>query len=196
MDSCIDLTSEPVLIPIRFEDGNDEDGGNNTDDVPEWAMIEVNGELVLPNDLLLQDRARPQNGKENSSVGVSSSLTSGEESSESQSVVSPNRIELGSLRFVDKARGDVFSRRSCIGVHATKIPTNLHTSRRSLILSCYPFQKPVMILGSHELTGNAVEKLAKPFCVLQRSDDGKSYHVKGVVTRKVLLNQYPKIIMR
>jgi hypothetical protein len=53
-----------------------------------------------------------------------------------------------------------------------------------------------MILGSHELTGNAVEKLAKPFCVLQRSDDGKSYHVKGVVTRKVLLNQYPKIIMR
>jgi hypothetical protein len=53
-----------------------------------------------------------------------------------------------------------------------------------------------MVIGSHELTGNAVEKLAKPFCVLQKSDDGRSYKVTGVVTRKVLLNQYPKIIMR
>jgi hypothetical protein len=135
MDSCTDLTAEPVLIPIRFEDGTDEEGGN-TGDVPEWAMIEVNGELVLPNDLLLQDRTRPQNGKENSSAGVSSSLTSGEEGSESQSVVSPNRIELGSLRFVDEARQDTnISRRSCNGVHTTKFPTNLHTSRIYLILS-------------------------------------------------------------
>ncbi len=53
-----------------------------------------------------------------------------------------------------------------------------------------------MIIGSHELTGKGVETLAKPFCVLQKSDDGSSYHVKGVVTRKVLLNQYPKVIMR
>jgi hypothetical protein len=105
MDSCIDLTTEPVLIPIQFEDGNEE-GGNGDDvggDVPEWAMIEVNGELVLPNELLLLGRGRTQKGKENRSAGDSSSRNPGEEGSEAQSVVSPNRIELGSLRFVDKA---------------------------------------------------------------------------------------------
>jgi hypothetical protein len=53
-----------------------------------------------------------------------------------------------------------------------------------------------MILGSHELTGKVVEPLAQPFCVLQRSRDGSSYRIKGVVTRKVLLNEYPKVIMR
>jgi hypothetical protein len=75
-------------------------------------------------------------------------------------------------------------------------PTDLCISRLSHIRLFFRFQKPVMVIGSHELTGNAVEKLAKPFCVLQKSDDGTSYKVTGVVTRKVLLNQYPKIIMR
>jgi hypothetical protein len=55
-----------------------------------------------------------------------------------------------------------------------------------------------MILGSHQLKGS-VEELKQPFCVLKKQvdDDGNvSYTISGVVTRKLLFNQYPKIIMR
>lgn len=57
-----------------------------------------------------------------------------------------------------------------------------------------------MILGSHELKGS-VEELKQPFCVLKKqvdeSDNDKvSYTVAGIITRKLLFNQYPKIIMR
>jgi hypothetical protein len=61
-----------------------------------------------------------------------------------------------------------------------------------------------MILGSHELTGKS-ETLKQPFCVLQKITDelhpnnnnaAVSYKVKGIVTRMILFNQYPKVIMR
>jgi hypothetical protein len=55
-----------------------------------------------------------------------------------------------------------------------------------------------MVLGSHQLKG-LVEELSQPFCVLKKQTDEKdqvSYVVTGVVTRKLLFNQYPKIIMR
>ena len=80
-----------------------------------------------------------------------------------------------------------------------------------------------MVLGSHQLTGS-VEILKQPFCVLHKKkknikkrkrqedsesenegDDGVNddndeiscyYEITGVVTRKLLFNQYPKIIMR
>jgi hypothetical protein len=55
-----------------------------------------------------------------------------------------------------------------------------------------------MILGSHQLKGSVV-MLQQPFCVLKKQvddDDNVSYTISGVVTRKLLFNQYPKIIMR
>jgi hypothetical protein len=81
-----------------------------------------------------------------------------------------------------------------------------------------------MILGTHELVGS-METLKQPFCVLRkvvsdaarlaciRQDDehaivptdsnevfmsssATSYQIQGVVTRKILFNKYPKVIMR
>lgn len=54
-----------------------------------------------------------------------------------------------------------------------------------------------MIVGSHELKGSAV-KLKRPFCVLKKEkvNDSTSYQLKGVVTKKLLFDQYPKTIMR
>ena len=73
-----------------------------------------------------------------------------------------------------------------------------------------------MIVGSHELKG-IVEKLKQPFCVLQKhvasDDDARSdvshqdlknasddtatrYIIKGMITRKLLFQHYPKTILR
>ena len=55
-----------------------------------------------------------------------------------------------------------------------------------------------MILGRHELKGS-VEKLKQPYCILQKQrdeEDAAQYQVVGVVTQKILFNQYPKTIMR
>lgn len=54
-----------------------------------------------------------------------------------------------------------------------------------------------MICGTHELKGK-VETLKQPFCVLQKKqeDENVSYQIRGVVTRKLLFNRYPKTIMR
>jgi hypothetical protein len=62
-------------------------------------------------------------------------------------------------------------------------------------------QEPFLVCGTHELKGT-VEMLKQPFAVLQKrtlgNGSGKhvSYHVKGVVTRRLLFNRYPKTIMR
>jgi len=75
----------PVVIPIRLPSDIDDGEGDPGDcNVPEWALIEVNGELLLP---------QTAGGKENG-PGVASS----------SSLVDPDRIELGSLRFVDGVR--------------------------------------------------------------------------------------------
>ena len=38
---------QPILIPIQFNDSN---GSSDSSDIPEWAMIEVNGEFLPPLD--------------------------------------------------------------------------------------------------------------------------------------------------
>jgi hypothetical protein len=58
--------------------------------------------------------------------------------------------------------------------------------------------KPVMIIGSHELTGR-VEHLKEPFCVFEKiyhADGGLEYKVVGVIQKKLLFNNYPKTIMK
>lgn len=53
-----------------------------------------------------------------------------------------------------------------------------------------------MILGTHQLKGS-VQKLPQPFCVLEKENDGEAlaYSVKGVITQKILFNNYPKTII-
>jgi len=92
----------------------------------------------------------------------------------------PDQIELGSLRFDDDGK------------------------------------TPIMVLGSHELRGT-LEHLKQPFCVFEkhggekhdneadmRTEDGENhnetdnlvYNVVGIVTKKLLFNNYPKTIMK
>jgi Ctf8 len=58
-----------------------------------------------------------------------------------------------------------------------------------------------MILGSHEMKGN-LQTLKEPFCVLEKqtnsNEEGEEtqYRVAGIVTQKVLFNNYPKTIMK
>mmetsp|Transcript_26354 Transcript_26354/g.38922 ORF Transcript_26354/g.38922 Transcript_26354/m.38922 type:complete len:105 (+) Transcript_26354:55-369(+) len=92
---------------------------------PEWGLIELNGELVMPD-------------------------SDGDED-----------LELGSLSFDDD-------------------------------------ETPVIIVGSHELRGSTI-KLKQPFAVLRKRKRGESeveYEVVGMVTTKILFDQYPKSIMR
>lgn len=99
--------------------------------IPEWGMLELNGELVMP-------------------------------STDSENALdSSNSLELGSLAFSDDST-------------------------------------PVMIVGGHELKGSVV-KLPKPFAILKKRtrDEGQTdYEVVGVITKKLLFDQYPKSIMR
>ena len=68
---------KPVVIPIHSKEG---DG-----DIPEWAMLELNGELLLPKDFL----PTTNDGKENPATSV---------------VVTEDSLELGSVRFINNVR--------------------------------------------------------------------------------------------
>jgi len=92
----------------------------------------------------------------------------------------------------------------------TELPTanNPHTivlGPNQVELGSLSFQDektPVMILGSHELKGS-IQHLKHPFCVFEKQqssaagdDSNVEYKVAGVITKKLLFNNYPKTIMR
>ena len=55
-----------------------------------------------------------------------------------------------------------------------------------------------MTVGSHELKGKVVD-LKQKFAVLKKTketEEGTSYEVVGVVSKKLLFDEYPKCIMR
>ncbi|KAL7572234.1 hypothetical protein ACA910_011763 [Epithemia clementina (nom. ined.)] len=178
---------KPVLVPLNFpslsscsrsnqgtiaatrDDGVADDGD---DGVQEWAMIEINGELLRPADLSIPSQEAETTTKE-------SSL---QEEGGSVSLSMAQHVELGSLWF-DK-----------------------HD------------ETPHMIIGSHELKGK-VETLKQPLCVLEKQrhlpqeyGDSSPFHdypqkndatlitssyiIKGLITRKLLFQQYPKTILR
>lgn len=105
-----------MIVPIE---------SSATSETPEWGMIELNGELVMP-----------------------------------ETANTCDELELGSLKWSTE-------------------------------------DTPIMIVGGHELKGNVV-KLKKPFAILKKRkrDDDVDYRVVGVVTKKLLFDQYPKSIMR
>jgi hypothetical protein len=71
---------EPLLIPIH-----------STGEIPEWAMLELNGELLMPKDFLAQQ------GKENPVEDDTNPL------------VPSDSFELGSVRFVNNVSGVCFN---------------------------------------------------------------------------------------
>ena len=85
-------------------------------------------------------------------------------------ILGPDQVELGALRFEDD-------------------------------------KTPVIILGSHELQGT-VQNLKQPFCVFEKlrgesagatpveNEPDLRYKVAGLITKKLLFNNYPKTIMK
>ena len=60
----------------------------------------------------------------------------------------------------------------------------------------------MMILGNHELTGEEVS-LKDPFCLMEKKYDEsvtpkqiKAYQIIGMVHKKFLFKNYPKVIIR
>ena len=147
----VEDSEHQVVIPIH---------GDSSSCSNEWAVIELNGELVVPTEMPTTEQ-------------------------ELVKVVGPDRVELGSLRFQDE-------------------------------------KTPVMVLGSHELRGT-VESLKQPFCIFEKergvaagsapthssiseinadkensneSHGNVQYKVVGIITKKLLFNKYPKVIMK
>ena len=67
---------DPILIPIH-----------SNGSIPEWDMIEINGELILPKEM--------PDGKENPA--------------DDSNIVTSAQVELGAVRFVDQASKDFLS---------------------------------------------------------------------------------------
>jgi chromosome transmission fidelity protein 8 len=102
----------------------------SSDCLPEWGMLELNGELILP-------------------------------SLDQEDFPDQRNLELGLLSLQDA-------------------------------------KTPTMIIGGHELKGKVI-KLDKPFAILKKrkSDKGETfYEVMGLITTKLLFDQYPRTIMR
>lgn len=78
---CSPNTDSTMIIPIRTSQTDDES-------LPEWAMLELNGELVKPK-----------------SADSNKSKPSSPSSSTASALVAKDQIELGSVRFTDEVRG-------------------------------------------------------------------------------------------
>ena len=94
------------------------------------------------------------------------------------------------------------SRQRVVVYRSARVTLTHLTNHCSLCLDIFAsfsvlHQKPVMILGTHELQGK-VESLKQPFCVLEKEEasGGTSYRVGGIVTQKLLFDKYPKVILR
>lgn len=165
--------SSPVLIPLH----NDFTSSSH---LPEWAMIELNGELTAPL-TTAPDKENPTNIA-------------------ADSLLEKDQVELGSVRFVDNVsirnewKPEIFGVTTMFNLDSPTVLLTRHVPLSRLA------QKPVMILGTHELQGK-IESLKQPFCVLEKEErtvdgGGTSYRVGGIVTQKLLFDKYPKVILR
>mmetsp|Transcript_26707 Transcript_26707/g.62413 ORF Transcript_26707/g.62413 Transcript_26707/m.62413 type:complete len:155 (-) Transcript_26707:939-1403(-) len=131
------------VIPVLAYNNGSEDNDNDDEShlPPEYAMIELNGNLIAPVELPPGDTCRQIFGTD-------------------------RRVELGKLYMQG------------------------------------PEKTPIMILGSHQLTGEE-KKIDDPFCLMEKKyKEGvtpkqiESYQIIGIVKKKFLFKNYPKVIMR
>jgi Ctf8 len=201
-DSSGSIHHSPVLIPIAFQSAvacgdsthpddtacgkGDTHPHGKTNPLQEWAMIEINGELLLPSPL--------------------SSNNDGTSSSSSSSIFdSRTNVELGSISFetCQSATSSSASPKQAPVVPIMIIGT--HELRGSIIELPQPFlclQKHVRgavrnqnhPMGIIDLTENEMDD------VTDRNDTKTTttteYFVRGIVKYKFIFNQYPKTIMR
>jgi hypothetical protein len=78
---------QPMIIPIHTPPSSQDD------DIPEWAMLELNGELLMP-----QESAGKENPSKNGDDG------NGGSKSNCTSLIPPHHVELGAIEFVDNVR--------------------------------------------------------------------------------------------
>jgi hypothetical protein len=85
---------DPLLIPIHFN-GDDASLSNDSNMlVPEWAMIELNGELVKP------DSASPSNSNSSTTMNHGHEFDSTPcHDRYTHSIADANSFELGSIHF-------------------------------------------------------------------------------------------------
>lgn len=175
---------QPVLIPIVGAGG--EDG-----DIPEWAMIEVNGEFLPP----LQEPARDPGSSSSTDTAAATSSTSmcigehndvdNDNNNNAAAVFSidPRTIELGSLYFRDPVRSFV-SQRTFVN-EANDFLVNLAHCINCFILSMQ--KSPVLVVGTHELQG-VIQDLAQPFVCLQPTTTTTLPHSSSSSTTTAILD--------
>ncbi|GKY95939.1 hypothetical protein MPSEU_000554500 [Mayamaea pseudoterrestris] len=153
-----------VTIPIHFA-GSNADG----DDVPEWAMIEINGELVVPP---LNDDADDDDADEEATKHVRS-----------------DQLELGSIRFDGETPVMILGSHELIGtVETLKQPFCVLRKEVVEPLTDNEFAMSEETPANADATNTSASS--------SDSSRSVSYVVQGVVTRKLLFNKYPKVIMR
>jgi Ctf8 len=194
----------PVLIPIRVPNANDEYDAKQQQQqqqyhqLNEWAMIEINGELILPSSVISSSSSSSSAADDDNDEGTKISATT--------LFDTHNRIELGSITFEGNDTSSSSNRNSNSNSNST---STLGT--------------PILIIGTHELRGT-IQELTQPFLCLQKctsiqSTDASAsqasssestiitnvdtttnmnteYHIQGIIKYKLIFNQYPKTILR
>lgn len=93
MPNTTESQGSPVLIPLLHNHSGNHDDDSSSAKLSEWAMIELNGELIAPPPSNFLQAAT---GKENPSVDTATTTTTTE-----VSFIRNDQLELGSVRFVD-----------------------------------------------------------------------------------------------
>ena len=183
-----------VLIPISFlprttrteEEEDDDDHPNRIpkEKLQEWAMIEINGELILPPSL---------------SSSTSTSTTSMDSGTTISMFDTRTNVELGSISF------DTSHPSSSVVVPIMIIGT--HELRGTII----ELQQPFVCLQKHTKGMPRVpnDETAVPMMESDNDNDmddrrrnattpivSTEYVIRGIVKYKFIFNQYPKTIMR
>jgi hypothetical protein len=159
---------------------NDQHHHKRKQQLQEWAMIEINGELLIP----------PLSSASSATMITSTPLQDDSAATFTTSSTSifdtRNNVELGSISFETPSKS--------AKTDTEKVPPVV----------------PIMIIGTHELRGTIIELQRPFLCLQKHvieanGNNGDAatattstteYVVRGIVKYKFIFNQYPKTIMR